>query len=77
MDPSHVQEFTATSLEHTLRSYFASVDLYFQSVPGFWRGLLAGRLLELSDVSFDKVSDNPEQNLDAFALFAVCREPRF
>lgn len=85
MDPSHVQEFTPTSLEHTLGAYFSSVELYFQSVPGFWeqdssddssraRRDVDGRF-ELGDVSFQLAFSNPELVLDAFALMALCREP--
>ena len=36
MDPSHVQEFTPVSLQRTLLTFFESVDLYFEYVPGFW-----------------------------------------
>lgn len=36
MDPSHVQEFTAVALEKTLRLYFSNVEIYLQTIRGFW-----------------------------------------
>lgn len=76
MDPSHVQEFTTLSLGRVLESYFDSVELYFQYIPGFWNGLINARLLNLSDVSFVRVEDQPTLMHDAFANVAVCRLPK-
>jgi hypothetical protein len=80
MDPSHVQEFTATSLGHTLREYFESVDLFFQSVPGFWTPTPESERreaegYELADIAFDRVEGAPALAFDAFALVAVCTSP--
>lgn len=36
MDPSHVQEFTPTSLAQTLSHYFEQIEILFQSVPQYW-----------------------------------------
>jgi len=36
MDTSHVQEFTRTSLAHVLDEHFESVEMHFQSIPGYW-----------------------------------------
>ena len=35
-DPSHVQEFTVSSLKPLLEGYFSEVSLWFKYVPGFW-----------------------------------------
>jgi SAM-dependent methyltransferase len=76
MDPSHVQEFTTLSLGRVLESYFESVELYFQYIPGFWSGLINARSLNLTDVSFVKIEDQPTLTHDAFANVAVCRLPK-
>jgi SAM-dependent methyltransferase len=36
MDPSHVQEFTPVSFRETLGFAFQRVELFYQSIPGFW-----------------------------------------
>ena len=36
MDPSHVQEFTRLALEHVLAEPFATVELWYQWIPGYW-----------------------------------------
>ena len=42
MDPSHVQEFTARSLEWTLGAYFDRVEMYYQYFPNFWEDAAEG-----------------------------------
>ena len=78
MDPSHVQEFTARSLERTLAAYFDEVELYYQYFPNFWEDAAAGitRELTFDDVAFHRVEDVPQQATDAFAVVAVARLPR-
>jgi SAM-dependent methyltransferase len=78
MDPSHVQEFTARSLERTLAGYFARVEMYFQYFPNFWEEAAAGisRELTFDDVAFHRVADVPRVATDAFALVAVATEPK-
>ncbi len=78
MDPSHVQEFTARSLERTLGAYFGQVEMYYQYFPNFWEEAAAGtpRELTFDDVAFDRIEDVPHQATDAFALVAVARLPK-
>jgi 2-polyprenyl-3-methyl-5-hydroxy-6-metoxy-1,4-benzoquinol methylase len=78
MDPSHVQEFTARSLERTLASYFGQVEMYYQYFPNFWEEVAAGisRELTFEDVAFHRVEDVPQQATDAFALVAVATQPK-
>lgn len=78
MDPSHVQEFTARSLERTLAAYFDHVELYFQYFPEFWSQIAAGTLPELAldDVVFNRIEDVPREATDAFAVIAVATQPR-
>ena len=56
MDPSHVQEFTARSLERTLAAYFDHVEMYYQYFPDFWQGAAKGipRALTFEDVAFHR-----------------------
>jgi 2-polyprenyl-3-methyl-5-hydroxy-6-metoxy-1,4-benzoquinol methylase len=77
MDPSHVQEFTARSLERTLSMYFGTVELYYQYFPNFWERAAAGVPFELTfdDVAFHRVEEVPHQATDAFALVAVATQP--
>ena len=78
MDASHVQEFTARSLERTLGAYFDQVEMYYQYFPNFWEDAADGipRTLTFEDVAFHRVEDVPDQATDAFALVAVARQPR-
>jgi SAM-dependent methyltransferase len=77
MDPSHVQEFTARSLERTLAASFGRVEMYYQYFPNFWHELATGTLGELTfdSVVFERVEDAPRQATDAFALVAVATQP--
>jgi hypothetical protein len=77
MDPSHVQEFTARSLERTLAAYFDRVEMYYQYFPNFWEDAAAGRLRELTfdSVAFHRIEDVPHQATDAFAVVAVATQP--
>lgn len=78
MDPSHVQEFTARSLERTLAAYFDDVEMYYQYFPNFWEEAAQGitRTLTFDDVAFHKVVDVPQQATDAFAVVAVATSPK-
>jgi SAM-dependent methyltransferase len=78
MDPSHVQEFTARSLEWTLGAYFDRVEMYYQYFPNFWDDADQGipRALMFEDVAFHQIGDVPEQATQAFALVAVARQPK-
>jgi SAM-dependent methyltransferase len=78
MDTSHVQEFTARSLERTLAFYFDRVEMYFQYFPNLWEEAAAGisRELTFDDVAFHRIEDVPHQATDAFALVAVATHPR-
>ena len=78
MDPSHVQEFTAHSLERTLRACFDQIEMYYQYVPQFWEGAAGGipRTLTFEDVAFRRIEEVPDQATDAFALIAVATQPR-
>jgi 2-polyprenyl-3-methyl-5-hydroxy-6-metoxy-1,4-benzoquinol methylase len=78
MDPSHVQEFTARSLERTLAAYFDRVEMFFQYFPNFWEEVAAENLRELTfdDVAFHRIEDVPQQATDAFAVVAVATQPR-
>ena len=63
MDPSHVQEFTARSLEWTLGAYFDRVEMYYQYFPNFWDDADEGipRTLTFEDVAFHQIDDVPDQ----------------
>jgi cyclopropane fatty-acyl-phospholipid synthase-like methyltransferase len=78
MDPSHVQEFTARSLEWTLGAYFDRVEMYYQYFPNFWHDADEGitRTLMFEDVAFHRIDDVPDQATDAFALVAVATQPK-
>jgi 2-polyprenyl-3-methyl-5-hydroxy-6-metoxy-1,4-benzoquinol methylase len=78
MDPSHVQEFTARSLERTLAAYFSRVEMHVQYFPDFWSEAAAGvtRELTFDDVVFRRIEEVPQEAIDAFALVAVATEPR-
>ncbi len=78
MDPSHVQEFTARSLERTLAAYFDHVEMLYQYFPNFWEEAAAGitRELTFDDVAFHRMEDVPHQATDAFALVAVATQPK-
>jgi SAM-dependent methyltransferase len=78
MDPSHVQEFTARSLERTLGAYFDQVEMYYQYFPDFWEEAGAGipRELTFEDVAFHRIEDVPHLATEAFALVAVATRPR-
>jgi 2-polyprenyl-3-methyl-5-hydroxy-6-metoxy-1,4-benzoquinol methylase len=78
MDPSHVQEFTARSLERTLAAYFERVEMYFQYFPNFWEEAAAGNPRELTfdDVAFQRIEDVPHLATDAFAVVAVATQPK-
>jgi SAM-dependent methyltransferase len=78
MDPSHVQEFTARSLERTLALYFDHVEMYFQYFPNFWEEAAAGisRELTFDDIAFHPVADVPHLATDAFAVVAVATGPK-
>ena len=78
MDPSHVQEFTARSLERTLAAYFGHVEIYYQYFPNFWEEAAAGitRELTFDDVAFHRIEDVPHQAMDAFAVVAVATQPK-
>jgi len=78
MDPSHVQEFTARSLERTLTAYFEHVEMHYQYFPNFWQEAAAGitRELTFDDVAFHRIEDVPHQAMDAFALVAVATHPK-
>ncbi len=78
MDPSHVQEFTARSLERTLATYFDHVEMHYQYFPHFWEDAAAGisRDLTFDDVAFHRIQDVPHQAIDAFALVAVATQPK-
>ncbi len=78
MDPSHVQEFTARSLERTLGAYFDQVEMYYQYFPNFWEEAAAGiaRELTFDDVAFHRIEDVPHQATDAFAVVAVAKQPK-
>ena len=78
MDPSHVQEFTARSLERTLGGYFDQVEMYCQYFPNFWRETAEGipRTLTFEDVAFQRIEDVPHEATDAFALVAVATQPK-
>jgi SAM-dependent methyltransferase len=78
MDPSHVQEFTARSLEWTLGAYFDRVEMYYQYFPGFWDGAAerVPRTLTFEDVAFHRIEDVPGLATDAFALVAVATQPK-
>lgn len=78
MDPSHVQEFTARSLERTLGGYFDQVEMYYQYFPNFWRETAEGipRTLTFEDVAFQRIEDVPHEATDAFALVAVATQPK-
>ena len=78
MDPSHVQEFTARSLERTLSAYFDHVEMYYQYFPNFWEEAAAGitRELTFDDVAFHRIEDVPHQATDAFAVVGVATQPK-
>jgi SAM-dependent methyltransferase len=78
MDPSHVQEFTARSLEWALGVYFHRVEMYYQYFPNFWDDAAEGisRTLTFEDVAFHRIKDVPDQATDAFALVAVATQPK-
>ena len=78
MDPSHVQEFTARSLERTLGAYFDRVEMYYQYFPNFWQEAAEGipRTLTFEDVAFHRIEDVPDEATDAFALVAVATQPK-
>lgn len=78
MDPSHVQEFTARSLERTLAGYFHQVEMYYQYFPNFWREAAEEtvRTLTFEDVAFHRIEDVPHEATDAFALVAVATQPK-
>ncbi len=78
MDPSHVQEFTARSLQRTLEAYFDQVEMYYQYFPNFWERAAAGIPVELTfdDVAFHRIEEVPQQATDAFALVAVATQPK-
>jgi SAM-dependent methyltransferase len=78
MDPSHVQEFTARSLEWTLRAYFGRVETYYQYLPNFWDDAAERipRMLTFEDVAFHRTNDVPELATEAFALVAVATQPK-
>jgi 2-polyprenyl-3-methyl-5-hydroxy-6-metoxy-1,4-benzoquinol methylase len=78
MDPSHVQEFTARSLERTLGAYFNRVEMYYQYFPNFWDDAAQGipRTLTFEDVAFHRITDVPDLATDAFALVAVATQPK-
>ena len=78
MDPSHVQEFTARSLERTLGAYFDQVEMYYQYFPNFWEEAGAGNARELTfeDVAFHRVENDPHLATEAFALVGVPTRPR-
>ncbi len=78
MDPSHVQEFTARSLERTLATYFDHVEMYYQYLPNFWEEAAAGitRELTFGDVAFHRIEDVPHQATDAFAVVGVATRPK-
>jgi 2-polyprenyl-3-methyl-5-hydroxy-6-metoxy-1,4-benzoquinol methylase len=78
MDPSHVQEFTARSLERTLEAYFDQVEMYYQYFPNFWEKAAKGisRTLTFEDVAFHRIEDVPAEATDAFALVAVATQPK-
>ena len=78
MDPSHVQEFTARSLEWTLGAYFDRVEMYYQYFPGFWDGAAERipRTLTFEDVAFLRIEDVQGLATDAFALVAVATQPK-
>jgi SAM-dependent methyltransferase len=78
MDPSHVQEFTARSLEWTLGAYFDRVEMYYQYFPNFWEPTAERipRTLTFEDVAFHRIEDVPDLATDAFALVAVATQPK-
>jgi SAM-dependent methyltransferase len=78
MDPSHVQEFTARSLERTMAAHFDHVETYYQYLPNFWEEAARGLTRELTfdDVAFHRIEDVPHLATDAFALVAVARQPK-
>jgi SAM-dependent methyltransferase len=78
MDPSHVQEFTARSLERTLAVYFDQVEMYYQYFPNFWDhpAERISRTLTFEDVAFHRIKDVPDLATDAFALVAVATQPK-
>jgi SAM-dependent methyltransferase len=78
MDPSHVQEFTARSLEWTLQAYFNQVEMYYQYFPNFWDDPTEriSRTLTFEDVAFHRIKDVPDLATDAFALVAVATQPK-
>ena len=62
MDASHVQEFTARSLEWTLGAYFDRVEMYYQFFPNFWEDAAKGipRTLTFEDVAIHRIEDVPD-----------------
>ena len=78
MDPSHVQEFTARSLERTLEAYFDQVEMYYQYFPNFWEEAASGipREMTFEDVAFHRIEDVLHLATEAFALVAVATRPR-